>query len=339
MSWRRAPIGQHRRCAVGGSGEAGGGGGTHAEEQESDRDGGATASSSGRQEERAPQQQHPPGLYLVSTPLGHLGDFSQRAVSVLRGSDLVLAENPRHSSVLLQHWGVTGVPLEAYHQHNERRMERRVLDLLARGSVVSLISDAGTPAISDPGSTIVRAAAEASYRVTTVPGPTALISALVGSGMDTSTFAFVGFLPPKAGPRRRRLEALQALQATLIFYVPPHDLLDVLADAAAALGAGRRCCVARELTKVHEEYWRSTLGEAAQEFGKRPAVRGEIVLVVEGAGEPEEAGDEEVLAALGAACAAGQPPSQAAKVVAAALGISKKRVYALSLQLGRSDSA
>ena len=215
-------------------------------------------------------------------------------------------------------------------------MERRVLDLLARGSVVSLISDAGTPGISDPGAALVAVAAAASHRVTTVPGATALVAALVGSGLPTAPFMFLGFPPPKAGARRRQLQELAGQRATLLFYIAPHDLLAFLNDAVETLGPARRCCIARELTKLHEEYWRSSLAQARAEFGSRAAVRGEVVLVVEGAGEAAEAGDDEVLGALQAELHRGQSPSAAAKSVASALNVSRKRAYQLSLQLSSS---
>lgn len=180
----------------------------------------------------------------------------------------------------------------------------------------------------------MHAASEGQHRITTVPGPTAAISALVGSGLRTDSFMFLGFLPPKSGARRRELESVASVQATLLLYVAPHDLLTVLADVEAVLGPQRKCCVARELTKFHEEYWRSTCQAAREEFERRGAVKGEIVVVVEGAAaEQEEASDEAIVAALQEACTEGQSPSQAAKTVAADLKISRKRAYALSLKL------
>ncbi|KAI8476334.1 MAG: tetrapyrrole methylase [Monoraphidium minutum] len=251
----------------------------------------------------APEPPLAPGLYVVGTPIGNLEDISMRALRVLRGAGVILAEDTRHSRKLLDHFGIT-TPLLSCHEHNERQRTRAVLQRLAGGEPMALISDAGMPAISDPGAGLVAAAAAAGVPVFPIPGPCAAICGLVGSGLPTSTFLFAGFLPPKQSARRAELRRLSGQAATLVLYAPPHGLLAVLGDAAAVLGGGRRCCVARELTKMHEEFVRGTLSEVLGEFSGRDAVKGEMVLIIEGAPEAQaavaEAGAAAALAAAGA---------------------------------------
>jgi 16S rRNA (cytidine1402-2'-O)-methyltransferase len=208
-------------------------------------------------------------LYVVSTPIGNLEDITLRALRVLRLVDAVLAEDTRHSRQLLTHFGLR-TPLVSLHAHNEEARAAAVTHRLAAGEALALVSDAGTPALSDPGALLVAAVLRAGHKVVAVPGASALLAALVCSGLPTHSVSFAGFLPPQPGARRRRLLELAAQQsgATLAFYLPPHKAAATLADAAVALGAERRCCVARELTKLHEEVWRGSLAEAATEFGK-----------------------------------------------------------------------
>ncbi|GBF94816.1 hypothetical protein Rsub_07988 [Raphidocelis subcapitata] len=260
---------------------------------------------------RGSEQRLQPGLYLVGTPIGNLEDISVRALRVLRGVDTVLAEDTRHSRRLLDHFGIR-TPLLSCHEHNEQQRARAVVQRLQSGESMALISDAGMPAISDPGAALVAAAAAAGVPVWPVPGPCAALCGLVGSGLPTGQFLFCGFLPPKQAARRAELRRLAGQRATLLFYVPPHALLAVLSDAAEELGGARRCCVARELTKLHEEFSRTTLAEALADYGSRPeGVKGEIVLAVEGASEAAAAVAEAgAQAALGAA--AGQRRATAA---------------------------
>ena len=211
-----------------------------------------------------------PGLYVVSTPVGNLEDVTLRALRTLSGVEAIYAEDTRTTAALLSRYGVR-TPLRAFHAHNESAREAGVLSRLAAGASLALVSDAGTPLLSDPGALLAAAAARAGHAVFAVPGASALLAGLVVSGLPTRAVTFAGFLPAPPAQRRRRLKQLAAAlrDATLALYVPPHKLAATLADAAAALGPERRCCVARELTKMHEEAWRSTLAEAAAEFAQR----------------------------------------------------------------------
>ncbi|GAB4820405.1 hypothetical protein N2152v2_007451 [Parachlorella kessleri] len=266
-------------------------------------------------------------------------DITLRALRVLRTADKILCEDTRVTSKLLNHYGIQ-TPLESYHQHNERSKEAKVVSLLQQNAAIALVSDAGMPCVNDPGAALVAAAAEHGLSVVPVPGPSSVLAALVGSGLPTDRFLFCGYTPPKTSARRKFFADLQGSQATLLFFCPPHGLLGTLEDAAATLGRLRRCCVARELTKLHEEFWRGSLEGALQEFTAR-GPRGEVTLVVEGAAEgggsavPEgPAGDEVILEALRRAVGEeGLSPSQAAKEVAARLEVGRRHVYALSLKL------
>ena len=211
-----------------------------------------------------------PGLYVVSTPVGNLEDVTLRALRTLSSVEAIYAEDTRTTSALLQRYGVR-TPLRSFHAHNEAAREAGVLARLSAGAALALVSDAGTPLLSDPGALLAAAAARAGHAVFAVPGASALLAGLVVAGLPTRALTFAGFLPAQPAQRRRRLKQLAGAlrEATLALYVPPHKLAATLADAAAALGPERRCCVARELTKVHQEAWRSTLAEAAAEFAQR----------------------------------------------------------------------
>lgn len=223
----------------------------------------------------------PPGtLTLVSTPIGNLGDMTPRAVETLRQADLVLAEDTRHSRKLLAHFGLSARP-EPYHDHNKERVTPRIVERLRAGARVALVTDAGTPGISDPGFYLVRAAIAAGVSVTAAPGANALLPALVLSGFPTDAFVFEGFTPRKKGDLARAVSALEAETRTVLYFVSPHQLLKVLAAFAEHLPE-RPLAVARELTKVHEEVARGTAAELIARF-ERGGVRGEMVLVVRGA--------------------------------------------------------
>lgn len=269
-----------------------------------------------------------PGLHLVATPIGNLGDITLRALAVLAEADVIYCEDTRHSRTLAQHFGL-GAPLKPYHEHNGEAMRPRVLADLEAGKRVALISDAGTPLISDPGYKLVRAAIEAGYRVESLPGPSALLTALTLSGLPSDAFLFAGFLPPKPAARRARLAELKPVPATLIFYEAPQRLKETLGDLAAVLGE-RSAAIARELTKMHEEVMRGTLGSLAAAAAEAET-RGEMVLVV---GPPiaAEASDDEIREALHAALA-GMSLRDAAKAVADALGVAKSRVYDIGLKM------
>ena len=219
-------------------------------------------------------------LFIVPTPIGHLGDITLRAIDVLKSADMVLAEDTRTSANLLRHYGIE-TPLRSYHMHNEHRMAPELVARLEGGAHLALISDAGTPGISDPGFLLVRECIRAGIPVQCLPGPTALIPALVNSGFPSDRFVFEGFLPPKKG-RQKRLQALQQEPRTLIFYESPHKLLKTLEQFMEVFGPDRPVSISRELTKVYEETVRGDLSSVLDHFRAHPP-RGELVVVVGGA--------------------------------------------------------
>lgn len=221
-------------------------------------------------------------LYIVATPIGNLEDMTQRAVRVLREVDLIACEDTRHTHKLLNHFGIKTQTI-SYHEHNERKRAEELGRLLESGKSVAVVSDAGTPLISDPGFRIVQAAIGRGIRVEPVPGPSALVAALVASGLPLDQFLFAGFLPARATARRAKLEELGLIPATLVFYEAPHRIAAALKDAFEVLG-NRQAVVARELTKLHEEIARGSLSELARQFSKNQTARGEIVLIL-GAGK------------------------------------------------------
>ncbi|HEX3185168.1 MAG TPA: 16S rRNA (cytidine(1402)-2'-O)-methyltransferase [Pyrinomonadaceae bacterium] len=217
-------------------------------------------------------------LYLVATPIGNLADITHRAIDVLKTVSMIACEDTRHTRKLLQHYGLETKTV-SYHEHNEQERARQLIELLREGKDVAVVSDAGTPSISDPGYRLVRAAIENEVRVVPVPGPSALISALIAAGLPTDEFFFGGFLPPRSNARRTRLTELRAVPGTLIFYEAPHRLAETLKDALETLGE-REAVVARELTKLHEEIRRGRLSELAQHYSNEDP-RGEIVLLID----------------------------------------------------------
>jgi len=271
-----------------------------------------------------------PGLHIVATPIGNLADVSLRALATLAAVDAVFAEDTRVSRRLLDAYEIA-TPLVAYHEHNAARVRPRVLARLAAGEALALISDAGTPLISDPGYKLVVEAAAAGFAVTSVPGPSAALAALVSAALPTDRFFFEGFLPAKAAARRERIAAVAAIPATLVFYEAPRRLAETLADLAAALGP-RPAAVARELTKLHEETRRATLVELAEHYTAAGAPKGEIVIVVGppgAAARPEASAlDAMILDAL-----AGLSVKDAAAMVAAEAGLPRREVYARALIL------
>lgn len=218
-------------------------------------------------------------LYLVATPIGNLEDITLRALRILKEVNLIACEDTRHTRRLLNHFGIT-TPTISYHEHNERTRAPELVERLTRGESVALVSDAGTPGISDPAYRVVVAAIEAGVRVVPIPGPTALIAALIASGLPTDAFFFAGFLPPKKMARRRRLEELREMRETLVLYEAPHRIGETLQDALDVLG-DRPAALARELTKLHEQFRRGRLSELVQRHEADPP-RGEMVLVIGG---------------------------------------------------------
>jgi 16S rRNA (cytidine1402-2'-O)-methyltransferase len=227
-------------------------------------------------------------LYIIATPIGNLEDITQRALRILGEVDLVACEDTRRTRVLLNHFGIKTKTI-SYHEHNERERTEQICKLLVSGKDVALVSDAGTPLINDPGFRLINAAIELNLPIVPIPGPTALVSALVASGLPPDQFLFAGFLPARANARRARLEELRATTATLVFYEAPHRIAATLADALGVLG-NRPAAVARELTKMHEEIVRGSLQELMQRFDK--SARGEMVLLISGSGIEESATDD-----------------------------------------------
>ncbi|HEX3564071.1 MAG TPA: 16S rRNA (cytidine(1402)-2'-O)-methyltransferase [Acidimicrobiales bacterium] len=271
-------------------------------------------------------------IVLVATPIGNLGDLSPRAVETLARARVIYCEDTRHSRKLLTHAGITGPTLRSLHEHNEEDRIDQVLREVAAGSTVAVISDAGMPGISDPGSRLVAAAARSGATVSVVPGPSSVVAALVVSGLPTDRFCFEGFLPRSGRDRRRRLEQLAGEERTTVLFEAPGRVAGTLGDLAESCGGNRRVAVARELTKLHEEIWRGSLDEARTWAGAA-TVRGEVVLVVEGAPPmaPSVVEDAEVLSAIAAQLAAGERTRGAVDAVAAQLGIPRRRVYDLAL--------
>jgi 16S rRNA (cytidine1402-2'-O)-methyltransferase len=270
-------------------------------------------------------------LVLVGTPIGNLGDLSPRAVEALSAADAICCEDTRRTGRLLQHAGVARRPLIVVNDHTEADAVAGVLDRLAAGERVAVVTDAGMPGIADPGERLVRAAVDAGHVVEVVPGPSAAIAAVVASALPTARFVFEGFLPRKGSGRSERLAEVAAEPRTVVLYEAPHRLARTLADLAGACGDDRRVAVARELTKLHEEVWRGTLAAAVAWVAEHPP-RGEIVLVLDGAPPAPEADDDAIEAAVQARLDAGDSARDAAVAVAALLGVPRRRVYAVAVR-------
>ena len=267
-----------------------------------------------------------PRLYVVATPIGNLGDLSPRAQQILAEVDLIAAEDTRHSGKLLQHFNIKA-NLISVHDHNERQRASLIIDRLAAGESVALVSDAGTPIISDPGFVLVRAVKEAGFEVSPVPGCCAFVAALSASGMPSDRFSFIGFLPAKSGARVKALEVLADRQETLIFYESTHRIVDSLKDMAQALGAQRRVCVARELTKTFETIHTDTLVAVIEwMLADANQQRGEFVVIVEGAAPVETLLTQDAIRVL-ELLAAELPPKKAAALAADITGANKKELY------------
>jgi 16S rRNA (cytidine1402-2'-O)-methyltransferase len=269
-------------------------------------------------------------LYLVATPIGNLEDITLRALRILKEVDLIACEDTRYTARLLNRYTID-TPRESYHQFNEASRAPQLLQMLRDGKNIALVSDSGTPLISDPGYELVSCCRKKGIKVVPVPGPSAAIAALIGSGLPTEAFFFAGFLPARRSQRKRRLQELSGVPATLIFYEAPHRLLSSIEDMAAILGA-RRACLARELTKMHEELLHGTLPELRENLQARPRIQGEITIVIE-KGEtvqvstifPESIKQhlDEVMKKTGL------PRNQALKSVARRRGLSRKEAYKL----------
>jgi 16S rRNA (cytidine1402-2'-O)-methyltransferase len=276
-------------------------------------------------------------LYVVSTPIGNLADITYRAVTVLGEVDRILAEDTRRTRILLRHYGLE-TPLYSAHAHNEAARAAQLLEWLEAGEEVAIVSDAGTPLLSDPGARIVQRVVEAGHQVVPVPGPSALLAALVGAGIDPEPFVFFGF-PPRSGKARvERMREIAALRYTAVLYEAPGRLVRLLGDLAEECGGDRRVVVARELTKVYETFVRGTLTEVSAYYEREPA-RGEVVVVVAGSADTElEAGSDEAASELARRLLAeGERPSAAARELSRRLGLPRNRAYEIVHSLGEED--
>ncbi|MCO5732701.1 16S rRNA (cytidine(1402)-2'-O)-methyltransferase [Rhizobium sp. SSA_523] len=276
-----------------------------------------------------------PALYLVATPIGNLGDITLRALETLAGADVLACEDTRVTRVLLDRYGIVTRPY-AYHEHNADEAGPRLIAALDRGQSVALVSDAGTPLVSDPGYRLGQLALEAGYKVVPIPGPSAPLAALVGSGLPSDAFLFAGFLPVKEKGRRDRLAELSKIPSTLIFFESPHRLGDTLVIAADVLGPTRSACVCRELTKTFEEFRRGSLGDLAQQY-QDATVKGEVVLVI---GPPDY---DDVPAAVDVdillkELSQSMPATKAAAEAARLTGLSRRDLYQRLVELKDGDA-
>lgn len=276
-------------------------------------------------------------LYIVSTPIGNLADITHRALDTLRAVDLIAAEDTRHTRKLLSHYDIHK-PLVSYHEHNARQRGGELLEKIASGRSVALVTDAGTPGVSDPGRLLIEAALQRGIEPVAIPGPTALISAMVVSGLSTHSFVFLGFPPARGTERKRFFEKHADLAMTLILYESPKRLAKTLKDMLASWGE-RRVAVARELTKVHEEIFRGSISEALNHFTGE--TRGELTVVVEGAGPGSDLGSQAPCSTwkdeLKALLLGGLSSKEAASAVAARFNLSRKAVYQAALEMKKED--
>jgi 16S rRNA (cytidine1402-2'-O)-methyltransferase len=263
-------------------------------------------------------------LYIVATPIGNLEDITLRAIRILREADRIACEDTRQTRKLLDHLGISK-PLVSYHEHNENARAAQLIEALQSGENVALVSDAGTPLISDPGYRVVASAIEAGISVAPIPGPCAAIAALSASGMATDEFRFAGFLPVKKTARRKLLEELKGAACTLIFYEAPHRILETLEEIAEVMGP-RRIAIARELTKIHEEILRGTAAELRERLSARPSIRGEMTLLIARA-EAAETFETPLADAVGELEQQGLSRMDAIKEVAKRRGLAKREVY------------
>ena len=278
-------------------------------------------------------------LDVVATPIGNLSDLSPRAQEVLAAADLIAAEDTRHTGTLLKAIGISR-PLVSLHAHNESNRVPELLARLAAGDSIALVSDAGTPLLSDPGYELVSEAALAGCEVRAIPGPSAITAALAVAGLPTDRFCFEGFLPARSSERRTRLEAVAADPRTLVFFEAPHRIEECLVDLAAVFGVDRRAAVARELTKAHETTYRGTLAELAEKAKTESNfARGEITIVVQGARESEHKAESLQLEKVVGLLVKELPPSRAAALAAQLTGARRNEAYALAMRLAKSDDA
>ncbi|WP_353931115.1 16S rRNA (cytidine(1402)-2'-O)-methyltransferase [Okeanomitos corallinicola TIOX110] len=283
------------------------------------------------------QSEPKPGtLYIVGTPIGNLEDMTFRAVRILQAVDIIAAEDTRHTGKLLQHFQVK-TPQMSYHEHNRNSRIPEILEYLQFGKAIALVSDAGMPGISDPGYELVKACVEAEITVVPIPGASAVITALSASGLATDKFIFEGFLPAKSQQRRQKLEYLQAEARTLVFYESPHRLRDTLKDLETVLGSDRQIVIARELTKLYEEFWHGTTSEAIAHYQQQEP-QGEYTLLLAGI-EPSkpQITEAELKTELLAMMKQGISRSQASRQLAKEISVSRNKLYQLALTIELDD--
>ena len=277
-----------------------------------------------------------PGLHVVATPIGNLGDITLRALSTLAAADTVLCEDTRTSGKLMERFAIRA-RLWSYHEHNAQKVRPEILARLQQGASIALISDAGMPLVSDPGYRLVKDAVELGIPVTACPGPSAVLTGLALSGLPTDRFLFAGFVPQKQGERKRLFEDFAKLKATLIFFESPHRIIETLHDLAAAL-PGRQVAVTRELTKLHEEVLRGSAGDIAAQLAARPSVKGEITLLAGPPQEEDTVSDGDLDAAITAALET-MPASKAASELAKRFNLNRSDIYQRILARKGSDGA
>jgi 16S rRNA (cytidine1402-2'-O)-methyltransferase len=271
-------------------------------------------------------------LYIVATPIGNLEDITLRAIRTLKEADVIAAEDTRHTQILLKHFAIN-TPLTSFHEHNERAKTAQLVTRLERGESIALVSDAGTPAISDPGYRLVVAAIGAGIRVIPIAGPSALIAALSAAGLPTDGFDFRGFLPARKQERRSKLQELRDGRYTMVFYETPHRLQESLDDVREILG-DRRMVLAREVTKLHEEFLRGRISEVIGEVSRRE-IRGEMTLVIEGCSDSNAASEEALVDEIDKLKGEGMRIKEIAEIIGEKYGYSKRAIYRLAL--GKKD--
>lgn len=269
-------------------------------------------------------------LYIVATPIGNLEDITLRALRILKQVDLIAAEDTRHTQILLHHFGIR-TPLTSYHEHNERTKARQLIGRLKQGESVALVSDAGTPAISDPGFRLIAEAVEAEVSIVPLPGASALTAVLSAGGLPTDRFAFEGFLPAKQKERREKLQALRAETRTLVFYEAPHRLKETLADMQAILG-DREIVLGREVSKVHEEFLRGSVSELVHQLGDRK-ILGELTLVIRGSAGESEVSEDRLKAEIRKLRNGGLRVKEIAEIMGERYSIGKRELYRLALDI------